>query len=177
MGDKKKKGKEIKEQKTDNLENLTAEIESLKEEKERLNDAYLRLAAEYDNYKKRQTKNFSEMVSAARDALLLKILDVLDNFERAIQSYEEPPSVDLLVEGIDLIHKQFVDMLHSEDIHTVCEIGDCFDPQIHEAVAMVPSDEKENTVVGVLQKGFKCGERLIRPAKVLVSNHLEDEKD
>ncbi len=154
---------------SEEIQSLHDEVVSLQTEKERLNEAYLRLAAEYDNYKKRQTKNFGEMVSAARDALILKILEVLDNFERAIERSEEPLSQESLIEGIQLIHKQFSDLLKSESISTVCEVGDEFDPALHEAVALLPSDCAENTVVGILQKGYRCGDRLIRPAKVIVS--------
>ncbi len=173
------KEKHEAEKTTHSIEELTAKVDELTAEKDRLNDSYLRLAAEYDNYKKRQAKNFGEMVSVARDALILKVLDILDNFERAIVSSEKPPSVESLMEGIHLIHKQIQDMLASENIETVGEVGDEFDPNLHEAVALVPSDKEENTVVEVLQKGYRCGERLIRPAKVLVSvpKNKEGEKD
>jgi len=159
------------------VEELRARIEELNTVKERLDDSYLRLAAEYDNYKKRQTKNFGEMVSAARDTIILKVLDILDNFERVLESSEEPPSVESIVEGVNLIHKQFHDMLVSENIVSVCEVGDRFDPSIHEAIALVPSDEDENRVVDLMQKGYRCGDRLIRPARVLVSGPRDDEEN
>ncbi|HHS50073.1 MAG TPA: nucleotide exchange factor GrpE, partial [candidate division Zixibacteria bacterium] len=141
MNDKKKSPPEKEAEK---LAKLEAQITALEEENGKLHESYLRLAAEFDNYKKRQSKNFGEMVSAARDALLLKMLDVFDNFERAIDSSDEPPSAEALIEGIRLIHKQFEDMLKSERIDAVCEVGDDFDPSMHEAVALVPSDDCEN---------------------------------
>ena len=147
--------------------------EKLREERDLWKDKYMRLAAEFDNYKKRQNRVFDEMVAASRDALILKILDVLDNFERAIESSGDPPDADAVMDGIHLIHKQFQDMLASENIEIICPEGECFDPQEHEAVSALPGDVPEETVTEVIQKGYRREGKLIRPARVVVTTPTE----
>ena len=144
-------------------------IEKMENEKEDLNQKYLRLLAEFDNYKKRQSRIFSEMVSAAQDALILKMLDVLDNFERALESSEGPPDPDSIVEGVHLIYKQMLDLLSSENIEVICPNGECFDPNLHEAITALHGNVDEDIVTEVIQKGYRKGDRLVRPAKVIVT--------
>lgn len=149
------------------IENLIAQIEEYRAEAEDYKDKYLRLAADFDNYKKRQSRVFDEMVSLAQDALLHRILSILDNFERALESTKGEVDKEKIIEGVELIYKQLQDMLEAEKITEICPLGECFDPNIHEAVIAVPCDEVDK-VVEVLQKGYKRGDRLVRPAKVIV---------
>jgi molecular chaperone GrpE len=149
------------------IEKLNAQIEEYRAEAEDYKDKYLRLAAEFDNYKKRQNRVFDEMVSLAQDALLHRILSILDNFERALESTKDDVDRDTVIEGVELIHKQLLDMLEAEKVTEICPLGECFDPNVHEAVSVIPCDD-DDKVVEVLQKGYKRGERLVRPARVIV---------
>jgi len=144
-------------------------IDNLREKVEEYQDKYLKLAAEFENYKKRQSRIFDEMVNASRDSMILKILDILDNFERAIESKEQEYDVDSILEGLHLIHKQILSMLADENIVEICPEGEEFDPNFHEAISAIISDYDENKITNVIQKGYICNERLIRPAKVVVS--------
>ncbi len=155
---------------------LHEQIKALQEQNADLEDRYVRLAAEFDNYKKRQSRIFSEMVSAAQDALILKILDVLDNFERALESKEGPPDTDSIIQGVHLIYKQMLDLLSSENIEVICPNGECFDPNLHEAVTALHGNVDEDTVTEVIQKGYRKGDRLVRPAKVVVTKPKNEEE-
>ncbi len=148
-------------------EETSALIEKYKQEAQEYKDKYLRLAAEYDNYRKRQARIFDEMVSAAQDGLLHQILSILDNFERAMESTKGNVDKKTVIEGIELIYKQLQDMLEAEKITEICPVGECFDPNVHEAVSVIPCDEDEK-VVEVIQKGYRRGDRLVRPARVIV---------
>jgi len=159
------------------VERLQKEVETLSEKNAELEDRYLRIAAEFDNYKKRQKRIFGEMVDAAHDALILKILDILDNFERAIESSEKPLDPDGVIEGVELIYSQMLDMLASENIESICPEGECFDPNVHEAVSVVPCDKEEGRVLDVVRKGYRKGDRLIRPARVVVSAPKSEEDE
>lgn len=155
-------------------EDLTAKIEKYRLEAQEYKDKYLRLAAEYDNYRKRQARIFDEMVSAAQDGLLHQILSILDNFERAMESTKGDVDKKTVIEGIELIYKQLQDMLEAENITEICPVGECFDPNVHEAVSVIPCDEDEK-VVEVIQKGYRRGDRLVRPARVIVGKSQNGE--
>lgn len=151
------------------------ELEKVKKEVEEYKEKYLRLAAEFDNYKKRQSRIFDEMVSASQDALLHRILGILDNFERALESTKGEVSKESVIEGVELIYKQLQDLLEAEKITEICPTGEAFDPNVHEAVSVIPCDEDEK-IVEVIQKGYKRGERLVRPAKVVVGKSHKTEE-
>lgn len=161
---------------TDEMEKLNEEIERLSGENTELEDKYIRLAAEFDNYRKRQSRIFKEMVDSARDDLVLKFLEIIDNFERAIDSGDVPHDGDTVIEGVHLIYKQLLDMLETEDIEQICPKGEPFDPHLHEAISYLPGEAEDNTVMDVVQKGYRCGDRLIRPAKVVVAAPRDDEE-
>ncbi len=155
-------------------DNILAEIEEYRKEAEEYKDKYLRLAAEFDNYKKRQNRIFDEMVSAAQDALLHRVLSILDNFERALESMKDEVDKETVIEGVELIYKQLQDLLEAEKIIEICPVGECFDPNVHEAVSVIPCEEDEK-VVEVIQKGYKRGDRLVRPARVIVGKTQDEE--
>jgi len=146
---------------------IAEQLETYRREAEEYKDKYLRLAAEYENYRKRQARIFDEMVCAAQDSLLHQILSILDNFERAIESTKGDVDKQTVIEGIELIYKQLKDMLEAERITEICPLGEGFDPNVHEAVCVIPCDEDEK-IVEVIQKGYRRGDRLVRPARVVV---------
>lgn len=155
---------------------LLKKIEALETENAEIRDKYLRLAAEFDNYKKRQSRLFGEMVDAAQDATILKILDILDNFERAIEANKDKSDPQKIIDGLHLIHKQILDMLELQGIEAICPEAGVFDPKLHEAVGSLPSDSAENSIIGVVCKGYRRGDRLLRPARVLVASPKSNEE-
>ncbi len=140
--------------------NLKAEVESLK-------DKMLRLSAEYDNYRKRSTREKSEIYSGAYVDVISQILPILDNLERASSVDSD---IDSLKQGINMVVKLFYDILGKMDVKEIDTTGE-FDPNMHEAVMHI-SDEslEQNTIVEVLQKGFIKNDKVIRHSMVKVAN-------
>ena len=154
---------------------LEAQVDSLNAEKASLFDQLLRRQAEFENYRKRIERERSEIYQRGRDDVLLQFLPVVDNFERALSSLEKSDGdAEALRDGVELIHKQFVDALSKFGLKAVEAVGQAFDPHVHEAVTTEATDKhKENTVIEEFQRGYKIGDRLLRPAKVKVASSPE----
>ncbi len=144
------------------------EIENLKAELESKNDLLLRTAAEFDNFKKRTEREKLTVAEFAKAGLIKQLLPILDNIDRAALS--EKGSEDY-IKGIEMIVKQFEGVAGNLGIEEIAKVGDTFNPELHEAV-MHTEDETvaENTITQVLQKGYKIGSTVIRPAMVQVAN-------
>ena len=156
------------------IEEMRDQNSKLQTEKEVLQEKPLRLAAELDNYKKRQQKLFTSMTQQFRDELISRYLDVLDNFERALSACPTDAHDDY-IEGFRMIGQQMLDFLKQENIVQIDDEGQPFDPNFHEAIHKMPSDEHPaNTIINTAQKGYKRGDKLIRPAKVVVSFREEE---
>ena len=132
------------------------------------NDKYLRLAAEYDNYRKRTTREKENVYGTAKADTIKPFLAVLDNLERGVQQFEEG---DGHRQGLEMICKQFIDVLGQLGVTEIPALGQPFDPEKHNAV-MHTEDESagENTIVEVFQKGFMIGDKVLRFAMVKVAN-------
>ena len=132
------------------------------------NDKYLRLAAEYDNYRKRTTREKENVYGTAKADTIKPFLAVLDNLERGVQQFEEG---DGHRQGLEMICKQFIDVLGQMGVTEIPALGQPFDPEKHNAV-MHTEDESagENTIVEVFQKGFMIGDKVLRFAMVKVAN-------
>jgi molecular chaperone GrpE len=159
----------------DPLAALQAQIESMTQERSALYDQLLRRQAEFENYRRRIDRERSESYARARAEVVLELLPVVDNFERAISSLEKSGGdAESLRHGVELIHKQFKDALTKFGLEPVESVGQAFDPHVHEAVTIEPTDKhKENTVIEEFQRGYKLGEKLLRPAKVKVASSPE----
>ncbi len=145
------------------------EIENLKAELENKNDLLLRTAAEFDNFKKRTERERTGVAEFAKANVIKELLPILDNIDRASVS-EDKTSQDY-IKGIELIVKQFEALGEKLGIKEVAKIGDTFDPTMHEAVMHIEDESLgENVIAEVLQKGFKIGDTIIRPAMVKVAN-------
>jgi molecular chaperone GrpE len=160
------------------MEALTAaegQVESLTQEKSSLYDQLLRRQAEFENYRKRADRERGELYQRTRAELLLELLPVLDNFERALASLEKSEGdAEALRHGVELIHKQFKDALTKLGLQPVEAVGRSFDPNVHEAVTTEPTHEhEENTIIEEFERGYKLGDRLLRPAKVKVATTPE----
>jgi molecular chaperone GrpE len=146
-----------------------SEIEKLKAELESKNDLLLRTAAEFDNFKKRTERERAGVAEFAKANVIKELLPILDNIDRAAL-LEDKTSADY-IKGIELIVKQFEGLGDKLGIKSVAEVGDTFDPNLHEAVMHVEDETLgENVIAEVLQKGFKIGDTVIRPAMVKVAN-------
>jgi molecular chaperone GrpE len=151
---------------------LQSQIDALAQEKAALYDQLLRRQAEFENYRRRVDRERGETHQKARADVLVELLPVLDNFERALASLQtRGADAAGLRHGIELIHRQFKDALTKFGLQPVEALGQTFDPHLHEAVTIEPTDEhKENTVIEEFERGYKLGDRLLRPAKVKVAS-------
>lgn len=134
-------------------------------------DRFLRLAAEFDNYKKRTAREFGEIVKTANGRLLKSLVEILDSFERALQDAAGQGSVDAYRQGVELIHSQLLELLSKERVTPIKTVGEPFDPAYHEAMMKQNSDEYAEGLVSMeLQKGYMVDGRVLRHARVAVSS-------
>jgi len=141
------------------------------EECKTLNDKYLRLAAEFDNYKRLTQREQRDQIKFGNEQLLQELLPVVDNMERAIKAARDNGGSSALVRGMDLTLKQLSGALAKFGVQAVESVGQAFDPSAHQAVSHVPSDSvPPNHVVDEFQKGYRLHERIIRAAMVSVSS-------
>ncbi len=163
--------KEKKGEATDSLKEMETKIKSLEEEAKETYDRFLRVSAEFENYKKRSAREMSEFKKFANESLIKELLLVVDNMERAINSSkDEGNSNNGLVEGIDMTLKELLKIFEKFGVKQVESMGKPFDPNFHQAVMQQENDEHpNNTVINELQKGYIINERLLRPAMVVVS--------
>ena len=135
-----------------------------------INDKYLRLSAEFDNYRKRTLKEKMELTKSAGEQILVNILPVMDNFERALQSIGTTEDVVALKEGVDLIYLNFKEFLLLNGVKEVECVDSEFDPEIQEAITKIPAptEELKGKVVDCIQKGYILHDKLIRFPKVIV---------
>ena len=151
-------------------ESLRLNLELKTEEARTIQDKYLRLAAEFDNYKRRSQRDQSDSIKFANEKLIKDLLPTLDNLERAINSAEEQQLTGALLDGIVLTHKQFLEALTKLGLQQISSLGEEFDPTKHQAVAQVESETAQpNSVIEEYQKGYFLHERIIRPAMVTVA--------
>lgn len=138
-------------------------------ERDRLADALLRLRAEFENYRRRSARELIESRQRAQGELLNDLLPVLDNLERALDAAEHHEEGKVLT-GVRLVRDLFVDQLKRAGVEEIETVGAPFDPAFHEAMLMQPAEYDEGVVSAVLQKGYRQGERVLRPARVAVSS-------
>ena len=168
MKKEKTKPESVEEVKEETAPEVTKEQELQKALDEK-NDQFLRICAEYDNFRKRSQKEKQDIYSSSRADVFKDLLPVFDNFDRAAQN--KGAGLEDYSKGIDLIFQQFADILKKNGVESFGAPGDEFDPNIHNAV-MIVEDENfgENTVAEVFSKGYKLGDKLIREAVVKVAN-------
>lgn len=143
------------------------------DEIEAVNDKYLRLAAEFENYKRRVQRDQRDTLRFANEKLLRDMLPTLDNLERAIQSGRNQDNVDGILKGIDLTYKHFIETLQKMGVTQVSSVGEIFDPAKHQAVGHVESSSvPENAIVEEYQKGYFLHDRILRPAMVTVAKAI-----
>jgi len=143
-------------------------VEQETEQAQEADDRLLRLAADFDNYKKRAARERAEYVALANERLLKELLPILDDLERALNAAEEHEEAQL-EEGVRLVHRSLASLLERQGVKEIATDGK-FDPHVHEALLAQPSDEAEQgDVLDVIQKGYTLGDRVVRPARVIVA--------
>jgi molecular chaperone GrpE len=144
-------------------------LETLRQEKEALHDRLLRTAAEFDNYRKRIDRERRDLSEAVAADVLADLLPIIDDLERALQS-PAGGEADAYRRGVELIHKQMMDLLRKRGVTPIEAVGADFDPNYHQAVVHEASPEhREGEVTEVLRSGYMLGDRLLRPAMVKVA--------
>jgi len=148
-----------------------SEVESLRREVEQMKDRWLRAAADLENYKKRSARDREREIDSARDGVVLRMLEVLDDLERALDQDEEGGG---LHEGVALIRQKFLAVLSEFGIRPYSSVGEEFDPEIHHALQRIPAGETpEGHVAAEIQRGYRSDDRVLRPALVVVASPLE----
>ena len=145
-------------------------LEQAQAEVARLKEAWLRSAADFDNFRKRARRELEDARRGGREDLLRALLPVFDNLGRAIQSATRSTDLKAMTEGLTMVERQFVDALGREGISRVPTVGQAFDPSVHDAIQQVETDEHPpGTVLAEVQPGYAQGERLMRAAMVVVA--------
>ena len=148
------------------------ELEALRAENEELIDTLQRVKADFDNFRKRAARDQDALVARAGERIVKELLPILDDLERAIEAAEKHEEAKL-EEGVKLVHRQLEQLLEREGLAPV-ETAGKFDPHVHEALLTQPSESEEGSVVEVLQKGYRLGDRVLRPARVVVAGPKEE---
>lgn len=144
----------------------------LEEQLAELNDKYLRLFSDFDNYRKRTAKERIELAKTAGEDFFKAVLPVLDDFERGLKAMNEAADVNALKEGVDLIYNKLNNTLTAKGLEPLTSIGNTFDADIHEAITNIPapSEDMKGKVIDEVERGYALNGKVIRYAKVIVGN-------
>jgi molecular chaperone GrpE len=146
-------------------------IEELESKLASANDKYLRLMAEFDNFKRRTAKEYQQLIEQANEKLIKDLLDVREGFERAFKADTEGTDLQSFVDGMKMIFAKLDNVLHKHGLEVYCEAGQEFDPQLHDAMMNSASDKiPEHHVAEVLEKGYKLKGKVIKHSRVIVSS-------
>jgi molecular chaperone GrpE len=162
--------KPVSEEKKKGKDEGTSEIEKLSEELQAEKDRYLRLFAEFENYKKRTTRERIELFKTASEEVMVAMLPVIDDFDRALKEIEKTED-DSLFKGVELISNKLRETLKAKGLKPVgTQNGDTFDAEIHEAVTQIPSpsEDMKGKIIDVIEKGYTLGDKIIRYPKVVI---------
>lgn len=158
------------ENKVEEASSNNEEVEKLKAENENLNNQYIRLAADFENYRKRQAQEREALLKYGAQECMKKLIEVVDNFDRAMQSVEKIENVEQMKETFFVLNKQLIENLTKLGLEQIKCVGEKFDPNLHEAVMQTQTDEyPEETIIKELQKGYKMGDKVLRPSMVDVA--------
>ena len=162
---------ESSEEITENTPELSAE-EKLQQENAALNDKYIRLFAEFDNYKRRTQKERVELLQTAGKDVIVSLLSVLDDFDRANKAMETATDINSIREGVNLVHSKLKNLLTQKGLKEIESINNAFDTDFHEAITKIPApaEEMKGKVIDELEKGYTLNDKVIRFAKVVVGS-------
>ena len=158
------------EETADKPEAAEEEVNPLQTKYDELNNHYIRLAADFDNYRKRQAQERESLLKYGAENTVKKLIEVLDNFDRGAKAIETVEDCEKVKECFNLAYKNFKDVLTKIGLEEIKAEGEEFDPNLHEAVMQTPtSDKPEHTIIAELQKGYKLGDKVLRPTLVNVA--------
>jgi molecular chaperone GrpE len=143
------------------------DVEALQAERDELFGRLQRLAAEFDNYRKRNARENAALTERANERVVKELIPILDDLGRALEAASEHEEAKL-EEGVRLVHRSLADLLKKEGLAEI-ETDGKFDPHVHEALLSQPSEAEEGSVIEVVQKGYKLGDKVLRPARVVVA--------
>jgi molecular chaperone GrpE len=150
------------------VEEIVDDLAEITRERDEYLDSLRRLKAEFENYRKRAARDQEALVARAHERLVKELLPVLDDLARALEAAERHEEAQL-EEGVALVHRQLAAILAKEGLAEIDAEG-AFDPNVHEALLSQPSDAPEGSVIEVIQKGYTLGDRVLRPARVVVAS-------
>ena len=154
-------------------EEVPAQTNEWQEKYETLNNQYIRLAADFDNFRKRQEAERESLLKYGAENTVKKLIEVIDNFDRGMKAIETVEDCEKVKECYHLAYKNLNDVLGKIGLEVIKTEGEEFDPNLHEAVMQTPTDEKpENTIIAELQKGYKLGDKVLRPTLVNVATEI-----
>jgi molecular chaperone GrpE len=158
------------------IEEMKKRVEEKEKEAKEHYDRFLRMAADYENYKKRAARDKEEWIKFANEDLIKAVLPLIDNLERAVNHADKVTDTGVLIEGVRLTIQQLLQALSKFGVSSFESVGKPFDPTRHEAILTIPTDQQEpNQVLEEFQKGYLLNDRLLRPATVSVSRAVEEE--
>jgi molecular chaperone GrpE len=151
---------------------LNTQIETLTTEKAELNDRFLRLYSEFENYKKRTNKEKLDLIATASEKVILGLLPIVDDFERAIKHNQNVEDIAVLKEGFALIYNKLLALFKRFEVEEIIATGETFDTDLHEAITHLPTqnEEEKGKIMDVTEKGYKLKGKVIRFSKVVVAN-------
>lgn len=151
-------------------DNMADDFETLKAKYEEQNNSYLRLMAEFDNYRKRTLREKAELIKNGGESALTAILPIIDDFERALQNVRTAEDIQAVAEGVELIYSKFISYLSQQGVKPIDAAGKPFDTELYDAVATIPAPEEslKGKVVDCVQTGYTLYDKVIRHAKVVV---------
>lgn len=153
-------------------------IKRLEQKLEEQNDQYLRLMAEFDNFKKRVSRDYVQMVESANEKLISELIEVRENLERAVNTGSLCDNAKMLLDGMKLIFSTFNDVLDKNGLEQFGAPGEPFDPELHDALMKTPNETvPEDHIAEVFEKGYKFKKRVIKHAKVIVSGGPADSEN
>jgi molecular chaperone GrpE len=145
-----------------------SEVEQLKEEVRQEHEMYLRALADFDNYRRRVERERGNAARSGKREMILSLLEVLDDFDRAVQQTSDAPSS--MSGGVQILHRKLLGLLEAQGVTPYKSLGEAFSPERHEAIGSVRSDKYESgVVVDEIQRGYRWGDEVVRPARVRVA--------
>ncbi|MGQ9657522.1 MAG: nucleotide exchange factor GrpE [Fimbriimonadales bacterium] len=157
------------------IEQLQARVAELEQAYEEQKNLYLRTLADFQNYRRRQQEEMERQRGLLLESVMTDLLPILDNFERALEAAEATRELETLIEGVRMTERQIKAVLTRYDIHPIIAIGQPFDPSLHEAIQRVETtDYEDGIVIDEVERGYRMGERVLRPSRVIVAKHPAD---
>jgi molecular chaperone GrpE len=153
----------------DPAKKIQAQLEEKTREAAENFDKWLRARAEFENFKKRAQKERADTIKFGNESLLQAMLPALDNLARAVEEGKKTKEIDSLLKGVEITHRQFLSVLEKYGVRPIQAVGDFFNPEKHEALAQEENEEEAQKVIAEVEKGYLFHDRLLRPAKVIVS--------